>query len=179
MNPLKQYNIGFVGLSIGSHNYTFDIGPAFFLRFEEAAFDQGLVVLDLELVKSNNMITLNFRFKGKVSLACDRCLELYEQPFELQKQILVKFGDGFVEQSDEIIIIPSTESHIDVAQFVYEFLHLGLPLRRVHPDTTDGSFGCDPLVIESLKKFLVNEQQHSGSSSDDSPWKVLQSLKFN
>jgi len=92
---------------------------------------------------------------------------------------LVKFGDGFVEQSDEIIIIPSTESHIDISQFVYEFLHLGLPLRRVHPDAADGDFGCNPLVIENLKKFLVNEQQHFESSSDDSPWKVLQSLKFN
>jgi len=74
LNPLKQYNIGFVGLSIGTHSYAFDIGPEFFTRFEEAAFDQGRVVLDLELVKSNNMMTLNFRFKGEVSLACDRSL---------------------------------------------------------------------------------------------------------
>jgi uncharacterized protein len=178
LNPLKQYNIGFVGLSIGTHNYSFDIGPEFFLHFGEAAFEHGLVVLNFDLEKSNNIITLHFQFKGEVSLSCDRCMEMYQQPFDLKKQILVKFGDGYMEQSDEIIIIPYTASHIDISQFVYEFLHLGLPLRRVHPDMADGNYGCDPKVVESLKKYQVKHKQ-AFDNVDDTPWKALKRLKFN
>lgn len=179
MNPLKQYNIGFVGLSIGNHRFTFDIGPEFFLSFKEAAFQKGLVVLNLSLEKSNNMIALDFHFKGEVFLECDRCLESYQQTFDLQKQILVKFGSDFVEQSDEIIIIPATESHIDISQYVYEFLHLGLPVRRVHPDTAEGKDGCDPEVIERLNKFLVKNHRDNTQATDDSPWEALKTLKFN
>lgn len=179
MKLLKQYNIGFVGLAIGTHRFTFDIDPDFFLHFEEAAFEKGRVVLNFDLEKSNNMLALHFQFNGDVYLACDRCLEMYQQPIELQKQILVKFGSGFLEQSDEIVIIPETESHIDISQFVYEFLHLGLPLRRVHPDTADGMHGCDPKVMESLNKFLVKNHRESGNGADGSPWEALKTLKFN
>ncbi len=179
MKVLKQYNIGFVGLAIGSHRFTFDIDPDFFLHFEEAAFEKGRVVLDLDLEKSNNMLALHFQFKGEVFLACDRCLEMYQQSFELQKQLLVKFGSGFLEQSDEIIIIPATESHIDISQYVYEFLHLGLPLRRVHQDTADDNPGCDPIVMERLNAFLVKNHRESGNRADDSPWATLKTLKFN
>ncbi len=179
MNPLKQYNIGFVGLSLGTHRYSFDIDPEFFMHFGEAAFDHGHVVLNLDLEKSNNMITLNFQFNGEVSLSCDRCMEVYQQPFDLKKQLLVKFGDSFMEQSDEIIIIPFTASHIDISQYVYEFLHLGLPLKRVHPDTTDGNEGCDPQVVESLKKYQAKQHQQKGNNGEDSPWEALKTLKFN
>ena len=84
-----------------------------------------------------------------------------------------------MEQSDEIIIIPFTESHIDISHFVYEFLHLGLPLKRVHPDTAEGNEGCDPRVVESLKKYQAKQQQQKENNVDDSPWKALKTLKFN
>lgn len=147
------------------------------MGFETAAFDQGQVKLDFILEKSNNMLTLHFSFKGQVELECDRCLEKYMQVFDLQKQLLIKFGDGYQEQSDEIVIIPSTESHIDISQYVYEFLHLGLPVKRVHPDGSDGQPGCDKEAMIRLSAYMVKKQADKNGS--DSPFDALKHLKFN
>jgi uncharacterized protein len=175
LNPIKQYRIGFVGLSIGKHRFSFEIGPDFFLHFGEAAFEAGKVMLELELLKSNNMLELDFHFSGDVQLTCDRCLAEFPYRMELQTRLLVKFGDQYSEQTDEILIIPSTESHIDVSQFVYEFLHLGMPVKRVHPEGDDGESGCDPEVMRKLQEY----QNKPGGTDDDSPWRVLKSLNFN
>lgn len=175
MNPLKQYRIGFVGLAEGMHRFSFDLGTDFFLQKGELAFEQGQVTLQLELEKTSNMLILAFDFQGEVHLVCDRCLEHYPYTVDLQKRILIKFGDAYAEQSDEIVVIPATESHIDISQFVYEFLHLGLPVRRVHSDLSDGSPGCNPDVIRKLNEYLNKKS----TDSEQSPWTVLKSLRFN
>ncbi len=179
MNPLKRYKIGFVGLSIGIHDFSFDIGADFFDGFGTAAFEQGQVNLLLTLEKSNTMLTFDFQFTGVVMLECDRCLELFPQSYDLQKRILVKFGESFQEPSDEIVIIPSTESHFDISQYVYEFLHLGLPLRRVHPEDQEGQSGCDPVVMERLNSLSGKKPGNTGDAGGDSPWDALKSLTFN
>ena len=174
MNPLQQYKIGFVGLSLGKHHFSFDIGPDFFLHFGDAAFESGQVVLQLELAKSNNMMELYFHFSGEVQLVCDRCLGFFAHTVDLQKRLLVKFGEQFIEQSDEIIIIPAMESHFDISQYVYEYLHLGMPVRKVHPEE-EGVAACDPEVIKRLEQY--RSKQHA--SDDDSPWNALKTLNFN
>ncbi len=174
MNPLKQYKIGFVGLSTGKHHFSFDIGPDFFLLLGDAAYETGRVVLELDLVKGNNMMELCFHFSGEVQLQCDRCLETYDHSVDLQRQLLVKFGEQYSEQSDEIIIIPQTESHLDISQFVYEFIHLGMPVKKVHQGE-DLMAGCDPEVVKKLEQYLQKQQE----TGDDSPWNVLKALKFN
>lgn len=179
MNPLKQYKIGFVGLSNGVHEFIFDIGPEFFSGFDVPAFEEGSVQLTLTLEKSNTMLAFDFRFSGYAMLACDRCLEMYKHVFELQKQLLVKFGAQYMEQSDEVIVIPATESHFDISQYVYEFLHLGLPIRRVHPEGTDELPGCDPDIIRKLNMLAGKNQDKGEGGSEDSPWDPLKSITFN
>jgi uncharacterized protein len=174
---LKQYRIGFVGLSTGKHKFSFEIGPDFFSSFEVAAFEQGKLFLDLELEKSNTMLAFHFRFSGEVSLECDRCLEKYRQGLVFERHLLVKFGEAYAEQSDEILIIPATESHVDVSQFVYEFIHLGLPVRHVHPDTAEGEPGCNQSVLEKLRQY--QGKPHSANGEKDSPWDALKGMKFD
>jgi len=174
---LKQYRIGFTGLSTGTHRFSFVIGPAFFDGFQVAAFEEGSVKLELELEKTSTMLVLHFQFEGEVLLACDRCLESYSQPLAFGKRLLVKFGDAHAEQSDEIVLIPATESHVDIAQFVYEFIHLGLPLRHVHPDREDGSPGCRPEALETLRRH--QGRQDEGMAKGDSPWAGLRNLRFD
>ncbi len=175
MNPKKQFRIGFVGLPTGKHLFSFEIGPEFFSGFEAVAFEEGKLLLDLEMEKGNNMLAFHFRFNGTVILECDRCLEGYRQDLEFEKRLLVKFGESYSEQTDEIVLIPSTESHVDVSQFVYEFIHLGLPLRHVHPDTEDNEPGCNPVVLKKLREH----QAKGGSGNDDSTWDALKGIKFD
>lgn len=178
MNPLKQYSIGFVGLSDGKHSFSFELADDFFACFEQSEMVHGKVQLDLTLEKTSTMLILDFKFKGNIEFPCDRCLEDFPLPIESEKRLFVKFGETFSEQSDEVVIIASTESHLDISQYVYEFLHLSLPVRRVHPDDESGAMGCDPQQIKKLEEYLLKNNIKKESDNGKSPWDVLKSLKF-
>lgn len=176
MNPLKQYNIGFVGLSEGRHSFLFELTDEFFACFEGSEIVHGSVQVELSLEKTSTMLVLDFHLSGKVETTCDRCTELFLQPIEGQRRLFVKFGETFSEHSDEIVIIASTDSHFDISQYVYEFVHLSLPVRRVHPETETGEMGCDPAQIQKLEEYLLKKDKKS--EGGQSPWEVLKSLKF-
>ncbi|MEE4175976.1 MAG: DUF177 domain-containing protein [Bacteroides sp.] len=177
MNPLKQLNIGFVGLSLGKHEFSFGIDDAFFACFEYSEVTKGNLQLDLLLEKQNNMLVLDFLIKGFVELVCDHCLETYQQSLEIERRLYVKFGDAFSEQTDEIIVIPVGESHFDVSQFVYEYVHLALPMQRIHAEDGVPGRGCDPAIVEKLNQYLAGKRP-AGQTGENSPWEALKGLKF-
>ncbi len=179
MDPLKQFKIAFVGLSNGKHTFSFEIDNAFFSCFETSEIAQGHVTVDLVMDKKSDMLVLDFVFGGEVELSCDRCLELYQQPIDDKKRLFIKFGDQYEEQTEDIVIIPATESHMDISQFIYEFIHLGLPLRHVHADMPDGKEGCDPGIIEQLNAYMKGNNFSRDEVRDDPRWDALKKLKLN
>jgi len=177
LNPLKQFNIGFVGLSLGKHNFSFEIDEAFFSCFDNSEVTKGNLQLELLLEKQSSMLVLDFAIKGYVELVCDHCLETYHQSLELQRRLYVKFGDTYSEQTDEIIVIPAGESHLDVSQYVYEYIHLGLPMQHIHMDDEVPGKGCDPALVEKLNQYLLKKGPGL-TGGDNSAWEALKGLKF-
>ena len=86
--------------------------------------------------------------------------------------ILVKFGDAYYEENEELQIIPEGVNHFDISPFLYEYIHLLLPVRRIHPEDENGNSLCDPEVIKMLDKS-------SSSGEPDPRWDVLNKLKNN
>jgi uncharacterized metal-binding protein YceD (DUF177 family) len=178
LNPLKQYNIGFVGLSLGKHEFSFRIDESFFSCFDYSEVSKGNLSLELLLEKQNNMLVFDFLIKGNVELICDHCLEPYQQDIEDERRLYVKFGDAFSEQTDEIVVIPVGESHFDVSQFVYEYITLALPMQRIHSEDGIVGKGCDPAITDKLNQYLGGKKPASGER-ENSPWDALKGLKFN
>jgi uncharacterized protein len=184
LKALKPFEIAFVGLSNGLHEFTFELNDAFFSCFADSEVSKADLTATLVMHKKNNMLDLEFLVKGKLELTCDRCLENYWYQMDLQKMLYIKFGERFEEQSDDVIIIPSTESHIDVAQYFFEFVVLGLPAKRVHQGGKNKEDNCDADVIEQLEKYSTdNKNKAKENKQDNSPvdsrWDALKNLKFN
>jgi len=184
LKALKPFEIAFVGLSNGLHEFTFELKDVFFSCFADSEITKADLTATLIMHKKNNMLDLEFLVKGKLELNCDRCLETFWYQMDLQKMLYVKFGEKFEEQSDDVIIIPSTESHIDVAQYFYEFVVLGLPGKRIHPGGSIKEDHCDAGVIEQLEKYMSDRQEKDKkdkqeNSPTDSRWDALKNLKFN
>ena len=79
------------------------------------------------------MLELDLQIKGNVTLACDTCTENYTQSIEGNYKQIVKFSDVLeLEETDEIIILPTNEHTLKLAHQLYEFIHLSLPSRRIH-----------------------------------------------
>jgi uncharacterized protein len=178
VDPLHSYKIGFSGLSLGNHIFRFDIDRDFFDCFEQSEIHKSAVHLDLTLEKEANMLVFDFEFSGWAELNCDRCLESYRQPIDQSERLFVKFGDSHVEQSEDVIVIPYGESHFDIAQLVYEYLHLALPIRRAHPVDEHGNTACNKDMIEKMKKHSPGTKKTDQNNSTASTWDALKSLNF-
>ncbi len=180
MDPLSIYNISFTGLSLGRHLYHFDIDDTFFECFEKAEVREASVNVEMSLEKTNTMLVLDFDISGSVKLVCDRCSEEYWQELKSSDRLFVKFGDSHYEQNENVIIISQNETHFDVSQYIYEFAHLNLPVKRLHPGGKSKKDNCDPVVLKKLKELLV-ETDSSGNpkSSATDHWEALRKLKNN
>lgn len=166
MKALKEFVIPFVGLKEGVHDYAFDVDIKFFESFDNSEIISADVHVDVSLERQERMLIFSFSTKGKLVLPCDRCLGELLLPVEGKDGLIVKFGQEWEEESDEIIVIPEKESHIDISTYIYEFIMLKLPIQRVHPE---GEGLCDPQVISKL-----NEYRETGT---DPRWAALEQLK--
>lgn len=174
VEKLSTYNILFKGLKEGSHVFDFQIGDSFFEHFENSLINQAAVKVQVTLEKHSSFLALQIRLEGTVRLMCDRCLDWYDQPVEDQETVFVKFGETESEEGDDVIWILPEEYQINVAQLIYEYISISVPLKHVHPDRKDGKSGCDPEMLEKLEKYTHHEVEKT-----DERWDELKKLLNN
>ncbi|MCB2207311.1 MAG: DUF177 domain-containing protein [Bacteroidetes bacterium] len=160
------YAIPFKGLGVGQHHFTFEIDATFFEKFDFQDIKSGSAKVLLDLTRESALMDMHFNIKGTFEVTCDRCLGNYMQPIEGEFRLIVKFGDDYEEESDEVVIIPKTESRIDLSQYIYEYVNLLLPIQRKHPNIED----CDPEMIEKINKHSKPEV--------DPRWEKLKNIKL-
>jgi len=178
MKPLREFEIAFVGLKPGEHTFEYQITDSFFENYGPQDFTNCNATVKLLLEKNNNFFMLKFEVGGTATVNCDRC----GQPFELRLwddfNQVVKMVDNPEEMTDEedadVAYISKTESHLNVAEWIYEFINLSIPMQRIHPVNSDGKSGCDPKILE----MLDNMSQQSGEK-DNPIWKDLDKFRQN
>ena len=161
MKELRKYVIPFAGLQEGRHEFEFDVDDTFFEHFESSEISQGKLDIKVILLKKQQFLELDFNIKGQVKTVCDRCLGEFDFPLTYQGKLFFKFGDKSYELTDEIIILDTSEHEINISQYIYEFIHLALPYRRIHPDI-NGTSGCDSAMIQKLEALRTDDISKSG-----------------
>lgn len=170
MPYLDQFVIPLSGLKPGMHDYKFIVDDEFFRQFAYSQIKSGKLEVDLELEKEETVLTLRFTINGTVHVMCDRCLDYYDQPVNGLERLIVRFGETSFEETDEIVVIPSTEHQINVSHYIYEYIHLLLPYKCVHPNDEGGISQCNREVTDRL-------QSHSGEEQTADPrWDTLKKL---
>ena len=175
MNDLKEYLIPFVGLKTGKHQFDYQIDNTFFKNFDYDEYNAVSVKVDIVLEKKSTMLELDFKHKGTVNVPCDVSGEEFDLPIKGKLKLLVKFGDAFNDENEELLILPHGEFQVNVAQYIYESIILSVPLRRVHPGIKDGSL-ID--VIEKLESLSPkeNKKEEQQNNDIDPRWENLKKL---
>ena len=174
MEKLSTYNIAFKGLKEGNHVFDYHIGNSFFDNFENSLVDEAEADVTITLEKRSTFMTLHLDLRGLVKLTCDRCLDPYDQPVKNQADLIIKTGDITDDGDDEVIWLHPEDYQINVAQIIYEYLILGIPLKHLHPVSKDGSAGCNPEMLEKLKKYSPLHEEKG-----DDRWGKLKDLLNN
>ncbi len=174
MRKLKDYTIPFVGLKLGKHQFEYEIDNEFFEHFEYDEFNGANVKVDLTLEKKTTMLELTFKASGTVNVYCDLTNEPYDQPISSTLLLVVKFGESFNDDNEDLLILPHGEYEIDVAQYIYELIVLAVPSKRIHPGVEDGSLQSD--VLEKLAELSPKEKEIKEEEDIDPRWNKLKNL---
>jgi uncharacterized metal-binding protein YceD (DUF177 family) len=169
---LRQYAIPFKGLKEGKHDYHFVVDKTFFEQFESSEINRGIVDVHVELIKHTQFLELRFEINGKVTVFCDRCLDPFVTRISHQAMLYVRFGEETLEQSDDLIILAESENEVRLDQFMYEFIHLALPIQRLHPEI-DGTSGCNPEMVDKLNAHHAGDPDRT---TIDPRWEKLKEL---
>ncbi|NDW09292.1 DUF177 domain-containing protein [Dysgonomonas sp. 520] len=157
MGKFTVYNIPLKGLSEGIHSFDFLLDKKYFSDISDGESDikRGDVPVKLTVKRVGSTFEMSFDLSGEVIVPCDRCLDDLSYEVAVQNRLFVKFGKEYSEESDEIVVIPEDEGEINIAWFLYEFVALSLPVKKVHPPGK-----CNRMMSSKLNK-------HKASSPDD------------
>ena len=127
MKPNKDFDIEFVGLKLGLHDFEYTIKNTFFQDIDFIDFNNINVLVKVKLVKKTTLLELNLDSKGHVEVNCDISNEIFNQEINNSFDLVVKFGQEFNNDSEEILILPHNEHKINVEQLIYELIALSIP----------------------------------------------------
>lgn len=169
-----KYIIKTNGLSVGNHEFEFEVTGEFFKDQEVPDILDANVRVKALLLKQNNILQLEFDLEGTVAVDCDRCLKQFDYPISAHEKLVVKYGNP-KDSTDEILVIPEGETQLNVSQNIYEYILTAVPARRVPCEIDKKRFKCD---MEMLKK--LNENSTSVESTEENPvWEKLNKIKLN
>ncbi|HKO77479.1 MAG TPA: DUF177 domain-containing protein [Flavobacterium sp.] len=157
MSKTKEYVIPFVGLKLGKHKFEYQISNAFFEIFDYNEFQNSDIKVNVVLDKKSNLLEISFKHQGTINVPCDLTSEDFDLPIKGKIKLIVRFGDSYNNENEELLILPFGEFEIDIAQYIYEMIVLSIPLRRVHPGIKDGSLNTEALT--KLKELTIKEQK--------------------
>ena len=173
MMKLKEFFIPFSGLKLGKHKFVYEIDDAFFESFDYQEFNGASVNISAVLEKMSTMMELEMKATGTINVDCDLTGESYDQPIDSDLKLVVKFGEEYNDEDDEILIIPHGEHQFNIAQYFYEMLVLAVPQKRVHPGVEDGTLKSD--ILDKLEELQPKEQK-GPSEKTDPRWDDLKKL---
>ena len=171
MRDLNPFVINTSGLKTGTHKFDFNIDNKFFEGFDYFDFKSAKLKTKLTLEKKETILNLTFETKGNIKVPCDLSMEVFEM-FSLSSfSLVVKYGEMYNDESDEILILPHNSNQIDISQYIYEMVVLSVPYKKIHPGIKDGSLKSD--ILEKLKLFQPKEKKQL---EHDSRWNKLKDL---
>lgn len=180
MGKKRVFEIPFVGLKPGVHEFVFELDEKFFAEKGAQDFLHPKVMVKMTLEKNTGFMLLNFSVGGDAEVTCDRCgnplninlwdefkmlIKLVENPEEMNAQ----------EEDADVFYISRNESHLSVEDWLYEFSLLSVPMQKMCSPEEMGGPQCNKEVLQMLKDM---ESKHIETNVNPL-WKGLDKFKEN
>lgn len=177
MNHSREYDIAFVGLRPGIHEFEYQITDKFFEAYQQQDFKNCNATVKLFLDKKSGFMLLKFEIGGTIQVTCDRCgndlpltlwddfnivVKLVEDPVVMNEQ----------EEDPDVYYIARGESHLHTTDWIYEFVNLSIPMQKMCNEADMGGPHCNKEVLDMLNKLDVEKKESSNPQ-----WKGLEKFK--
>ncbi len=179
MDGLIQYSIPVKGLGNGIHEFDFHIDSSFFQAFEQSPVEEGKIDVHLSFEKRPELFVLEFSLTGTIKTNCDRCLESIDLPISSEQRLLVKSKveeEAEREDDPDVVYVHPEAQKFDVAQYIYEYICLAIPMIKVYDCQEEENPPCNPEILEYLDEAEDLDTSSSEEQDDNPIWDALKNL---
>ncbi len=177
MKVLEAFQIPIIALEDKSYHYTFSGDDAFFAAFEQDWVEKGQFAVTADLTKSALMIQVQMNITGTIELICDRSLEAFNYPFEVNEKLIFKYSDHSEDLGDNLFLLDRKEPKLNLSQDIFDFIALEVPMKKLHPRfVADEDAASTDMFIYTTDR--ADEKPASPTDEVIDPrWAALQKLK--
>lgn len=176
MGKFSEFKLPLKSMPIGTHEFEYHLGGGFFADMESPDIHDAELSVKLSVTHKSDVYDLRFDIKGEVTVSCDRCLDDLRQPVNTDYHVVVKYGDTYCDDSDEVLEIPESENYFNVANLIYDTVVVSLPMVNVHQEGE-----CNEDMSEMLRQHQSQEVDDTEDSDKaiDPRWAKLKELSEN
>ena len=180
MNILDTYKVDLLGSQLRDRVLKWNIDDNFFAAIG-GLIKRGNIQTTAECIGAGSIFRFKIHSEGIVIVPCDRCLADLELRIETTDELNVKLGDDNTDDGD-CVVVSEAEGRVNLAQYIYEFIALAMPISCVHEPG-----GCDDTMMQRLSRYQVarssqedGESENSTATGDDvrvdERWSALKKL---
>lgn len=167
---MLNYNIRISGIKDGNHEYFFNVNKKFFESFVESEVINSIIKVNCNLFKDGNKLKLSLHVEGCIlNFNCDLCAAPIKLLIKNSMDVLLQETEIEIEDTDEIVYIQSSQSHLDISQLIYEAVILSIPSKIEHSGVESDI--CDKEMMVLIEKYAKKEE------INDPRWDDLNKLK--
>ena len=155
MGKYTAFKLPLKSLGVGTHEFEYHLDKQFFVNMESSDIHDADLNVALTVQYNGDIYNLDFHITGEVVLICDRCPDDLRFPIDATYHIVVKYGEDYNDDNDEVLEIPETDNTLNVAYMIKDTVELAIPMKHVHPLGK-----CNRQMSAMLKK-------HRATSGDD------------
>lgn len=167
---MERYRINILGLSLNVHRFEYEFGGEFFKKYGTGLVSDGHFKAEVALDKRETFLEADFKITGSVKLTCDRSLDEFDHPINVSSRIIFKYGDEDKEISEDVMMIHRGTETLEIGQFIYEFIALAIPMKKLHPRFKNESEEDGGIVYSS-------DTDNEKKEEIDPRWEKLKKLK--
>ena len=178
MGRFDKYYVDLKGLKGDTLELAFELDNKFFADIEGEEFQRGSVKASVTVKKGREVFDFVLALKGNVVVPCDRCLDDLTIEVETESVLKVKMCDSYADDGD-IVVVPEVDGGVNIAWYLYEFIALALPMKRIHAPGK-----CNHEMTSKLKKHGYRDEaddcdtQEPEESMVDPRWEALKGIRF-
>lgn len=175
----RDYDIAFVGLKPGLHEFSYEITDKFFDTFQQQDFNNCKATVKLLLDKKSSFMLLKFEIGGQLNVFCDRCgsditLNLWDEFHVIVKMVEEPEAMNDQEDDPDVFYIGRNESHLNIENWIYEFINLSIPMHKTcNYENADGP-QCNREALKVLNKMDFEDTKNKPQNPI---WKDLEKFK--
>lgn len=159
---LNTFKIDIFRLESKQYMHEFEGNNDFFEALDQNLIQKGHFKASVDLNKNETMIQMVYKISGSVELTCDRSLDLFDFSVDITQKMILKFSDHNEEITEELMLIDRNTQYINVAQDIFDFIGLQIPIKKLHP-----RFIQDEVTYESLMRKFDDEYEEEDLDEDN------------